>query len=549
MEAKKAVKRMRLGQQGAWHALVAAEIAGEREFLIVLPTGCGKTEVGRLWAEKTVAEGGKILIIVPTRTIREQTVGRYRNGIELMTPDKMRWKGNLAAEATAGMREPNKGWEVVVCCGATRRRWEEEEPEWVKEVTHVIVDEAHHAKARTWSKILERMRESCRILLLTATPQREDGKEIGKKITFQYPVRRAIDEGDYANIKGHAVNERSQGKMHLALARKGMSLLKEIRTRGGTAKVLLAKCGEIEETGYVAKCYREAGAKQVAVLHSKQGKEVNEKAINETREGRTDVLVSVDMIAEGFDLPEAKVCVLHGKIKGVTYTIQFIGRLSRADKERGKTTNQEGHVVVPTEAIWWNQVWLDLVSREREWANILTEIESETQRKYDRTGNIWMARGTADDRRALKAVLEEKELQVAKKAEVVDIRGWTLEEVRQAVTRGDEENEIAIRQVNAQCYALIVREEQTVGWAKGLVARRLPNIVNSLYIIYVQEREDGTNRLWVGRQDGRRKPPPITQGLIFGGRGAAVLAASGVLYAVLTILADRVRPRKGRTEE
>ena len=41
----------------------------------------------------------------------------------------------------------------------------------------------------------------------------------------------------------------------------------------------------------------------------------------------------------------------------------------------------------------------------------------------------------------------------------------------------------------------------------------------------------------------------IAAGLIFGGRGAAVLAASGVLYAVLTLLMDRMRIRRGTPEE
>ena len=48
----------------------------------------------------------------------------------------------------------------------------------------VLVDEAHHAPARTWSRLLDLL-GTARQVLFTATPFRRDEKEIKGKFLFE----------------------------------------------------------------------------------------------------------------------------------------------------------------------------------------------------------------------------------------------------------------------------------------------------------------------------------------------------------------------------
>lgn len=64
----------------------------------------------------------------------------------------------------------------------------------------VIIDEAHHAPAPTWTGILGHF-TSPQALLLTATPVRRDGKRIPGELVYHYPLRRALDEGLYQPVR------------------------------------------------------------------------------------------------------------------------------------------------------------------------------------------------------------------------------------------------------------------------------------------------------------------------------------------------------------
>ncbi|WP_258960079.1 helicase-related protein, partial [Klebsiella pneumoniae] len=47
------------------------------------------------------------------------------------------------------------------------------------------------------------------------------------------------------------------------------------------------------------------------------------------------IIVCVDMLGEGFDLPELKIAAIHDQHKSPAVTLQFIGRLTRVDNTLG----------------------------------------------------------------------------------------------------------------------------------------------------------------------------------------------------------------------
>ena len=68
----------------------------------------------------------------------------------------------------------------------------------------LIVDEAHHVAARTWNTIADAF-ASKQVMQFTATPFREDGKYMGGKVKYAYPLRLAQRDGYFSVINYRAI--------------------------------------------------------------------------------------------------------------------------------------------------------------------------------------------------------------------------------------------------------------------------------------------------------------------------------------------------------
>jgi superfamily II DNA or RNA helicase len=55
-------------------------------------------------------------------------------------------------------------------------------------------------------------------------------------------------------------------------------------------------------------------------------------------ERRTQIVVCVDMLGEGFDLPELKIAAFHDVKKSLAVTLQLAGRFTRAKPNLGDPT-------------------------------------------------------------------------------------------------------------------------------------------------------------------------------------------------------------------
>ena len=127
-----------------------------------LPTGAGKTVVAGEIARLAEAKETRTLFLVHRRELVRQavdTLGEFMPGV------------NIGIEAAGWPRLP---WALLqVASVQTLVRREIEEPGLI------VVDECHHARAKTWTQVLERWPNAKRIGL-TATPQRLDGRGLGE---------------------------------------------------------------------------------------------------------------------------------------------------------------------------------------------------------------------------------------------------------------------------------------------------------------------------------------------------------------------------------
>ena len=133
--------------------------AGVRALVIVMPTGSGKTVVAANLSKRVIANDRRIAFLVHRRELIRQTldtIGQALPGV------------SVGVEAAGWPRMPWAPIQIIGVQSGVRRLERIDAP-------HVVfVDEGHHARARTWEKILAAWPDA-RIVMLTATPERLDG--------------------------------------------------------------------------------------------------------------------------------------------------------------------------------------------------------------------------------------------------------------------------------------------------------------------------------------------------------------------------------------
>ena len=126
--------------------------------LYVAPTGSGKTVLFAFIAAIVATKGKRAMILVHRRELVRQTAEKLAGfGIAC---------GYIVAGKPANLEPP-----ITVAAVQTLAV----RPTLVLEYDLVVIDEAHHAVAGTWGKVLERL-PAARVLGVTATPERLDGQ-------------------------------------------------------------------------------------------------------------------------------------------------------------------------------------------------------------------------------------------------------------------------------------------------------------------------------------------------------------------------------------
>jgi integrase len=70
--------------------------------------------------------------------------------------------------------------------------------------SHLFIDEAHHVAAATWQQIRDEFAGKP-VIQFTATPFREDGRHIGGRLVYAFPLREAQKQGYFSKIKYHSI--------------------------------------------------------------------------------------------------------------------------------------------------------------------------------------------------------------------------------------------------------------------------------------------------------------------------------------------------------
>ena len=199
----------RAPQRGALGALLAHwTLTPAEPALISLPTGTGKTGVALAAPFVTPEPPKRVLVLVPSKALREQTVPQFVD-LDLLRsigalPHRRR-RPRLRVHTVTGT---STDWDAAAAADVVVAIPQSVSPASAAGVSVppsgmfdlVIVDEAHHVPSRTWSAILDHL-EFRSALLLTATPFRLDKKRLPGTNIFHFPLRQAIDQNFYRPIR------------------------------------------------------------------------------------------------------------------------------------------------------------------------------------------------------------------------------------------------------------------------------------------------------------------------------------------------------------
>ena len=248
--------------------------------------------------------------------------------------------------------------------------------------THLFIDEAHHAPAKTWNAFRELAREAGRpILQFTATPFRRDGKHVGGKSIFTYPLRKAQEEGYFTPIKFVSIWEYNRDLSDIAIAERAVQALRE-DLAAGHDHLLMARTDTIERAKRVYEVYAGlASDLEPLIVHSQQKAGERAASIDALRARRSRIIVCVDMLGEGFDLPQLKVAALHDVHKSLAVTIQFAGRFTRTATGIGEAT-----VIANAANADVEEALEDLYAKDSDWNVVLRRLsEGATRRQTKRS--------------------------------------------------------------------------------------------------------------------------------------------------------------------
>lgn len=340
-DPRNAVVGLRKPQAGALHAIHAHWSTSGESATVVMPTGTGKTET--MLAVLTSASCERVLVVVPTDALRSQIADKFETlgllkvpGNAVLAEQALRPVVGTLTSKPKTIEEVDSvflGCNVVVTTSHLVGLCEEADIQdrMAALCTHLFIDEAHHAEAPTWKTFRERFGGKL-VLQFTATPFREDGQAMDGKLVYVYPLRKAQQEGYFRPIRFHAVREfnATNGDRKIAMA-----ALDELDADTTGKHIVMARVGDTHRAAAILALYQSFARHQAVAIHSGMSLQAQQAAKRQLFDGSARVVVCVDMLGEGFDLPELKIAAFHDIRKSLAVTLQLAGRFTRARSDLG----------------------------------------------------------------------------------------------------------------------------------------------------------------------------------------------------------------------
>jgi DNA repair protein RadD len=211
----------------------------------------------------------------------------------------------------------------------------------------LVIDEAHHAVADTYKKIINAAKEkneSCRVLGVTATPNRSDRRgliEVFSNVGDQIWVGELIRSGHLVPPRTHIMDVGINEKL-LELRREGaefdMEAAAEVLNQRPVNEAVVehwldkAKgrptvvfCSTVDHARDVSQAFEAEGI-ETALVYGDLGSSQRERELEKFQTGEVSVIVNVAVLTEGWDHPPTSCVILLRPSSAKSTMIQMIGR-------------------------------------------------------------------------------------------------------------------------------------------------------------------------------------------------------------------------------
>ncbi len=172
--------------------------------MLQMPTGTGKTEV---FCEIIKKQPNRKLILVHRKELVKQIHERLLKKCSL--------NASLILSGDEGYYNPNNQVQVASIATLMRRG----SSYYPKNVSLIVVDEAHHAKAKTYQTILEHYKnQSVKLLGVTATPCRLNGQGFSDNFDIlvkSWSIKQFIEKDYLAGFKHWATSSPDFSKIKI----------------------------------------------------------------------------------------------------------------------------------------------------------------------------------------------------------------------------------------------------------------------------------------------------------------------------------------------
>lgn len=310
---------------------ILTELETKNSALLVLPTGCGKTEVMFSLCSQLV---GKVLIVSHKVNLVEQTAKRaLKSGKKVSIYCKSLNKTEISDITIASVQSINAVPDM--------------------QFDYILVDEAHRLAPKNqesfYKSLIDKM-PNVKIIGVTATPYRVGGYIYGdvnswfKKVVYSRPMKEMIEAGylvkprlkrteNEFNTKGLRVVAGDYAKDELEELVSDEDLIKlqvgdALKKLEGRNKVAWA-CTSIKHAELVQSLVHNS-----SIIHSKLHKQEQARNMMGFELGSTQHMMFVSMLSEGYDFPAIDALVFMRPTRSPVLYVQTVGRVLRPFKDK-----------------------------------------------------------------------------------------------------------------------------------------------------------------------------------------------------------------------
>lgn len=317
----------------AWDGVGRGTGAGrKRSVAAVLPTGAGKTVIFThpdFWGAR-LADGGRMLVLVHRDELAAQTMGKLQAMPHDLTVGRVQAEHNqVDARLLVGS----------VQTLANPRRLEQ-----LSDVRLIVVDEAHHATAPTYRRVLDNFPDAV-VAGFSATLARADESKLGdvwEELVYRLDVLDGVKGGWLVDVRGKTITTDT--------ALDDVSRSRGDYTEGGLGTALMAAgAHRVAAKAYLEHASGRQGvgfwptvqfAEEAAIAFDDAGIssrlitgetpiEERQAAYAAVRDGTVQTLHSCMVLTEGFDLPQLDCAIIGRPTSNASLYVQMVGRVLR----------------------------------------------------------------------------------------------------------------------------------------------------------------------------------------------------------------------------